>query len=1032
VRRFRWPVLVTLLALAPVFRLFTTNRLFFVRDLSLFFWSRHLWIRRTLFSGGVPWWDPHAAGGQSAISDALNQLLMPVTLAIRLLPSDVVSFNLWVALPLPVAALGVFTFLRRRLSARGESLAALDGRSLPAPPHHGLMPERPRAASADAAAAMGACVFALSGPAVSMLNTPNLSWSIAMMPWVLLAVDRLAVAPTVRRTAEVAGMFALQALCGEPMTWASTGVLAAAIAIFSQSSDAGDSARREIDTGTRRARIVSLVTIGLVSGALLAAGQLLPTAMAGVRAHRAALATPDFWSLHPLSLWETLAPHVFGDYYQASLPDLPWMGALNFGRDPFLYSLYLGPPTLLLAVVGASAPRRHNALWIAVALIFLAAALGGYTPVYRIARSLFPPLLYFRFPVKYLLFSVLACAVLAADGWAAIADGAPVAVRWRLSVGRFAALTAVLASLGLVVAVASLAMPVPVARAAYALATSSHLKDPAAGAAFLAGVAPPIAIRVFGLLLAGALLLLLIVRSVRDDQAGRGMTGRRTQARQLLFAVTCADLVMASGGLNPTIAAARLKPPAWYTATAGPQRIYIAGRVRGFMNAHDPDAPTDWQAPPSRTAIAGRTALDAELPMAPSGWGVREALSYDLPYLWPAEYDATVRQFELASPEQRAAFLRRSGVRWCVLPAEFSRRSVMPDGRPLAEVPAWKMRVFECHPAASRLLLSSRADIMPDPPDPTWARDALFDPTLPDDSIRLPSMPQTAGRAGMSAPPAAHFVQDGASTVVVEASLPWKGLLLLRDSYDPSWRAEVDGVAAEIVRANGLYRAVALAPGSHVIRFSYRPSDLIHGLIISGTTALVLLVTISLSARIKRTGRRTGAPIERGFTLVELIIVLAIIAILMAVAFTQYRGMQARGNEASALASLRSVAAAQWQFALTCGNMKYATTLPALGQPIPSTGQAFLSPDLTSAEAFEKSGYQFKMTAKPLDGAPPACNGVPVADGYAATADPVNPGVTGIRYYAVNADRILYEDDQKTFTADLPETGPPAHGLEVK
>jgi hypothetical protein len=124
---------------------------------------------------------------------------------------------------------------------------------------------------------------------------------------------------------------------------------------------------------------------------------------------------------------------------------------------------------------------------------------------------------------------------------------------------------------------------------------------------------------------------------------------------------------------------------------------------------------------------------------------------------------------------------------------------------------------------------------------------------------------------------------------------------------------------------------------------------------------------------------------------------------------------------------------------MTCGNMKYATTLPGLGQPVPVTGHGFLSPDLTVPDVFEKSGYKFQMAAKPLDGAPPACNGAAVADGYAATADPVNPGVTGVHFYGVNADRILYVDEEQTFTGNLPESGalhtagrssrPPAYGL---
>ena len=68
-------------------------------------------------------------------------------------------------------------------------------------------------------------------------------------------------------------------------------------------------------------------------------------------------------------------------------------------------------------------------------------------------------------------------------------------------------------------------------------------------------------------------------------------------------------------------------------------------------------------------------------------------------------------------------------------------------------------------------------------------------------------------------------------------------------------------------------------------------------------------------------------------------VVLAIIGVLLAIAFNEYRGMQARGNDASALASMRSIAAAQWQFALTCGNMKYATALPELAKPVPRPGR---------------------------------------------------------------------------------------------
>jgi len=161
-------------------------------------------------------------------------------------------------------------------------------------------------------------------------------------------------------------------------------------------------------------------------------------------------------------------------------------------------------------------------------------------------------------------------------------------------------------------------------------------------------------------------------------------------------------------------------------------------------------------------------------------------------------------------------------------------------------------------------------------------------------------------------------------------------------------------------------------------------------------------------------------------------IVMAIIGILLAIAFNQYRGMQARGNDASAIGSLRSIATAQWQFAATCANGRYSATLPGLGQPVAVTGQAFLSPDLTAGESFEKSGYMFQMAAKPIDPAQTACNGAAVAEGYAATADPVQPGMSGHYFFGVNADRILYVDEERTYTGDLGESGAPGHGGEVK
>lgn len=168
-----------------------------------------------------------------------------------------------------------------------------------------------------------------------------------------------------------------------------------------------------------------------------------------------------------------------------------------------------------------------------------------------------------------------------------------------------------------------------------------------------------------------------------------------------------------------------------------------------------------------------------------------------------------------------------------------------------------------------------------------------------------------------------------------------------------------------------------------------------------------------------------------GFTLMELMIVMALIAILLSVAFARYQNAEAVGNEASAMASLRTIAKAQWEFAQTCGNQRYATSLTALGRAVPSTGQAFLSPDLTLADKVQKSGYLIQMAAAPLEDTPPACNGAPVAAGFAATADPLRPGQSGSRFFGINASRVLYED-KATFTGNMPDSGAPGHGQELR
>lgn len=168
-----------------------------------------------------------------------------------------------------------------------------------------------------------------------------------------------------------------------------------------------------------------------------------------------------------------------------------------------------------------------------------------------------------------------------------------------------------------------------------------------------------------------------------------------------------------------------------------------------------------------------------------------------------------------------------------------------------------------------------------------------------------------------------------------------------------------------------------------------------------------------------------------GFTLIELLIVIAIIGILFTIAVPYMINARMSADEASAISSLEAINSAQEVFKHTCGQERYAPTLSALGIPAPSTGVAFLSPDLSAADTVDKSGYQITMTGTIPEVAVQACNGTTAADGYAVTADPLQPGKSGGRYFATNASRVIYQHTE-SMAGKTPEAAAPEGAAELK
>ncbi len=151
---------------------------------------------------------------------------------------------------------------------------------------------------------------------------------------------------------------------------------------------------------------------------------------------------------------------------------------------------------------------------------------------------------------------------------------------------------------------------------------------------------------------------------------------------------------------------------------------------------------------------------------------------------------------------------------------------------------------------------------------------------------------------------------------------------------------------------------------------------------------------------IGRTGSNSSDPVEHnrrsnGFTLMELLIVIAIILILMLMAIPTIGSLTKKGNETSAINSVQTIVKGEIQYQSSYPANGYACSLAALGgdpnsgPPSPSASQ-ILRPDLVSGY---KSGYIFTLTCKDKV----TINGTDRSNGYTVTAVPQTVGKSGDR-----------------------------------
>jgi type IV pilus assembly protein PilA len=125
-----------------------------------------------------------------------------------------------------------------------------------------------------------------------------------------------------------------------------------------------------------------------------------------------------------------------------------------------------------------------------------------------------------------------------------------------------------------------------------------------------------------------------------------------------------------------------------------------------------------------------------------------------------------------------------------------------------------------------------------------------------------------------------------------------------------------------------------------------------------------------------------------GFSLIELLIVVAIIGIIAAIAIPNLLASRKAANEASAVSSIRTISTAQQTYRQIYGsNVAFAPDLDSL-----HTNGLIIDGVLSSGQ---KSGYSLTMSV------------APDFTTFAANADPLTPGRSGDRHFYTDDSAVI-------------------------